>query len=65
MAAQTCVVIARRLSTLRQADRIIVFDKGRPVEDGSHDELLAAGGLYAKIYEAFFRHQSPDYFHEY
>jgi ABC-type multidrug transport system fused ATPase/permease subunit len=65
MAAQTCIVIARRLSTLRQADRIIVFDKGRPAEDGSHDELLASGGLYAKIYEAFFRHQSPDYFHKY
>ncbi|MCL1818487.1 MAG: ABC transporter ATP-binding protein/permease [Spirochaetaceae bacterium] len=62
MAGRTALVAARRLSTLRLADRIIVIDKGQPAEDGSHEELLARGGLYAKIYEDFFRHQSPDYF---
>jgi ABC-type multidrug transport system fused ATPase/permease subunit len=61
MAGRTAVIAARRLSTLRQADRIIVFDKGRPAEEGAHEELLARGGLYARIYEKWFRHQSPEY----
>jgi ABC-type multidrug transport system fused ATPase/permease subunit len=61
MAGRTTIIAARRLSTLRQADRIVVFDKGRPAEEGAHEELLARGGLYAKIYEEFFRHQSPEY----
>jgi ATP-binding cassette subfamily B protein len=60
----TCLVVARRLSTLRQAQRIIVFDGNKIAQEGSHGELLAENGLYAKIYNAFFRHQSPAYFHE-
>jgi ABC-type iron transport system FetAB ATPase subunit len=64
MSACTCLVIARRLSTLRRADRIIVFDGNAIAREGSHAGLLAEGGLYAKIYDAFFRHQSPNYFHE-
>ncbi|MFM7034719.1 MAG: DUF1854 domain-containing protein [Planctomycetia bacterium] len=46
---RTTIAIAHRLSTLRNADRIIAFDRGRLVEEGSHAELLAADGLYARL----------------
>ncbi|MDR1998956.1 MAG: ABC transporter ATP-binding protein/permease [Frankiaceae bacterium] len=49
MAGRTVVVIAHRLSTLRNADRIYVVDQGRIVESGRHDELLAAHGLYSRL----------------
>jgi ATP-binding cassette subfamily B protein len=52
MQGKTTLVIAHRLSTLLQMDRILVFDKGSIVEDGSHEELLAKGGLYKKLWEA-------------
>jgi ATP-binding cassette, subfamily B, multidrug efflux pump len=51
---RTAVIIAHRLSTIRKADRIVVFHKGRVVEQGSHDELLELGGLYAKLHELQF-----------
>lgn len=51
MAGRTVVVIAHRLSTLADLDRIIVFHEGAIVEDGSHDALLRAGGHYAKMWE--------------
>ena len=47
----TRIVIAHRLSTIRQCDRIVVLDGGKIVEDGSYDELLAAGGFFAELVE--------------
>jgi ATP-binding cassette, subfamily B, bacterial len=54
LAGRTSLVIAHRLSTVRQADRILVVDQGRIVQQGSHDELLASGGLYADLYRTQF-----------
>jgi ABC-type multidrug transport system fused ATPase/permease subunit len=48
-AERTCFVIAHRLTTVRDADRIYVMKDGRVVEVGKHDDLLAQGGLYAKL----------------
>ena len=48
---RTAIVIAHRLSTVRNADRIVVLDNGRISDEGCHDDLLARGGLYARLYE--------------
>jgi ATP-binding cassette subfamily B protein len=57
---RTSFVIAHRLSTIRDADAILVMEDGRIVEQGSHDELLAAGGAYADLYHAQFAAPAVD-----
>jgi len=53
--SRTALIIAHRLSTVRNADRIIVLDEGRIVEEGTHDQLILKNGLYARLYEMQFR----------
>ena len=55
MKNRTTFVIAHRLSTVQHADRILVLDQGKIVEDGNHQELLTRGGLYSRLYELQFR----------
>jgi subfamily B ATP-binding cassette protein MsbA len=55
LVGRTTLIIAHRLSTVRRADRLVVLDHGRIVEDGGHAELLELGGLYARLYQRQFR----------
>nr|KEP24656.1 ABC transporter [Georgenia sp. SUBG003] len=57
MEGRTSIVIAHRLSTVRKADSIAVVDSGRVVEQGTHEELIALGGLYAELYTTQFQPQ--------
>jgi len=57
---RTSFIIAQRLSTVRTADKIVVLDKGKVAEEGTHDELLKLGGVYAQIYEMQFRSQEKE-----
>jgi len=61
MQGRTSIIIAHRLSTVRQVHRIIVMDHGRIIEEGDHQTLLKRGGHYAELYNTYFRHQSWEY----
>jgi subfamily B ATP-binding cassette protein MsbA len=60
IAGRTTLVIAHRLSTVRNADRIIAMEDGRIKEIGSHAELLAADGLYRRLYEMQFAKEEEE-----
>ncbi|MER6330277.1 ABC transporter ATP-binding protein [Streptomyces sp. NPDC001034] len=57
--ARTTLVVAHRLTTAARADRVVVMDHGRVVEDGTHEELLALGGRYAELWRTFAGHAEP------
>jgi ATP-binding cassette subfamily B protein len=57
----TSILIAHRLSTVKAADRIVVMETGRIIEEGNHEGLLKQGGHYATLYNTYFRHQSLAY----
>ncbi len=59
-AKRTTVVIAHRLTTIANASRVLVFENGRLIEQGSHDELLALGGHYKALYDTYYAHQSAE-----
>ncbi len=61
LAEATSILIAHRLSTVKAADRIIVLEKGKIIEEGDHEGLLLKGGHYATLYNTYFRHQSLAY----
>jgi len=57
MKGRTTLVIAHRLATIRDADRILVLEKGRLIDQGTHAELVAKGGKYAKLAKLQFREE--------
>jgi subfamily B ATP-binding cassette protein MsbA len=64
LSGRTVFVIAHRLSTIRHADRILVLEEGRVVQQGRHEELIAEGGLYGHLHRLQFDHEAPEARHE-
>jgi len=64
LANRTSIVIAHRLTTIKNSDRIIVLDHGELVEQGDHDSLMKERGLYSELYETYFKHQSAEWISE-
>ena len=65
MRGRTAILIAHRLSTVKNADRIIVMKQGAIIEEGSHEGLMTQGGHYAELYDTYFRHQSLSYIEQF
>ncbi|NHJ84997.1 MAG: ABC transporter ATP-binding protein [Asgard group archaeon] len=61
LADRTSIVVAHRLTTVQNSDRILVLDHGKLVEEGNHEELMAKGGIYSDLYETYFKHQSSEW----
>lgn len=59
-AKRTTVVIAHRLTTIANASRVLLFEHGKLIEQGTHDELLKLGGRYRALYDTYYAHQSPE-----
>ncbi len=64
LADRTSIVIAHRLTTIKNSDRIIVMDQGKIVEEGDHEKLMKKKGLYSELYETYFKHQSAEWISE-
>ena len=64
MQGRSTIVIAHRLTTVRNVDRIIVLDHGEIVEEGNHESLMQRNGYYARLYNTYFRHQSYEFMEE-
>ncbi len=61
LTSRTSIIVAHRLSTILNADRIIVMEKGQIIEEGTHESLLARGGKYGQLYKQYYEHQSLDW----
>jgi ATP-binding cassette subfamily B protein len=64
LANRTSIVIAHRLTTIKNSDRIIVLDHGEVIEEGDHETLMSNGGPYSELYETYFKHQSAEWISE-